>query len=106
MLLLTKQIVKNFERQGRCDTKKPEDIKIIVKFFNPTGIGNWYATEWDPKTGLFFGFVSLFNDHNDELGSFSLAELEEYKGAMGLGIERDMYFGDYTLKDIMEGARP
>lgn len=106
MLLLTKQIVKNFERQGRCDTKNPEDVKIIVKFFNPTGRGTWYATEWDPTTGLFFGFVSLFNDYNDELGYFSLEELEEFEGHMELGIERDMYFGDYTLKDVMDGKRP
>ena len=86
MLLLTKQIVKNFEKQGRCDSKNPEDVKIIVKFFNPTGRGSWYATEWYPTTGLFFGFVSIFNDHNDELGYFSLEELQDMADLANLEI--------------------
>jgi hypothetical protein len=106
MKLLTKKIVSNFKKQGSVEHKKPEDTKIIVKFFNPTGRGTWYATEWHPEDGVFFGFVSLFNDYNDELGYFSLQELEEYQGLMGLGIERDMYFGDHNLKEILEGARP
>lgn len=106
MKLLTQEILNKFKRQGDTSKKNPEDIKIIVKFFNPTGIGNWYATEWRPDAKVFFGYVSLFNDHNDELGYFSLEELESFTGQFGLGIERDMYFGDYTLKEIMDGKRP
>lgn len=106
MKLLTKGILDKFKKQGSVEHKKPEDTKIIVKFFNPTGRGTWYATEWHPEDGVFFGFVSLFNDHCDELGYFSLQELEEYKGMFGLGIERDLHFGDHNLKEILEGARP
>ena len=55
---------------------------------------------------MFFGFVSIFNDWNDELGYFSLEELESFRGMFGLGIERDLHFGEYTLQDILDGKRP
>jgi len=106
MKLLTKAILKNFANQGDTSSCDPRDIKVIAKFFNPCGAGTWYATEYNPNDRIFFGFVSIFNDWNDELGSFSLDELEEYKGPLGIGIERDRHFGDYTLRQIMDGERP
>jgi len=106
MKLLTKQILADFKKQGYTDGKPSDQVKVIVKFFNPVGAGNWYAVEYDEKERIFFGFVSLFNDWNDELGYFSLDELEAYRGPLGLGIERDMHFGDHTLQEILDGARP
>ena len=106
MKLLTKEILNAFKKQGDTSNKDPKDTKVIVKFFNPTGAGTWYATEYDETDRIFFGFVSIFNDYNDELGSFSLDELEEYRGPLGLGIERELHFGDYTLRQIMDGERP
>lgn len=98
MKLLTKKLLKRFEEVGRQENKK--DPIVIAKFFNPTGIGTWYATEYDPDYKEFFGYVSLFGDHNDEFGYFSLAELENYKGVFGLGIERDLYFGEHKLSEV------
>jgi len=106
MKLLTKEILNAFEKQGDTSQMKAEDIKIVAKFFNPAGAGTWYATEFDVKTGIFFGFVSIFNDFCDELGSFSLEELEDYKGPLGIGIERDRYFGKHYLIEVLEGERP
>lgn len=106
MKLLTKQILANFKKQGHTDFKSSNEVKIIAKFFNPVGAGNWYAVEYDEKERVFFGFVSLFNDENDELGYFSLDELESYRGPLGSGIERDMHFGDHTLQEVLDGARP
>jgi hypothetical protein len=102
MKLLTKELLARFKQVG-----SQEDVKdpiVIAKFFNPTGIGNWYATEYDPKEQIFFGYVSLFNDWNDEWGDFSLAELEEFKGAFGLGIERDRFFGEKKMSEVMPKA--
>ena len=102
MKLLTNKIIQKFEEIGSQEHKKLEEQEIIVKFFNPSGIGTWYATEYNPETKIFFGWVSLFGDHNDECGNFSLKELEEFRGAFGLGIERDLQFGkDRTLKEII-----
>ena len=106
MKLLTKELIKEFEKQGHTDGKDPKDIKVIAKFFNPLGAGTWYATEYLPDERLFFGFVSLYNDYNDELGYFSLDDFINYKGPLGIGIERDRYFGDHTLQEILDGGRP
>jgi len=102
MKLLTKELLKRFEKIGR-----QEDIGnpiVIAKFFNPTGAGTWYATEYDPHERMFFGYVSIFGDWNDEWGSFSLDELEQYRGHFGLGIERDIYFDEQPISKIVPKA--
>ena len=106
MKLLTKQILADFKKQGCTDGKPKDKVKVIAKFFNPTGGQNWYMTEYNEEERLFFGFASLFNDCNDGLGYISLDELEQFKGMFGLGIERDMHFGEYYLSEILEGKRP
>ena len=90
MKLLTKTLEKRFAQIGSQEDEK--DPLVIARFFNPCGAGTWYATEYDPERKVFFGYVSIFGDHNDEWGTFSLEELESYKGPLGLGIERDRYF--------------
>ena len=81
-----------------------EDIKdplVIAKYFNPTGAGTWYATEYNPEERLFFGYVSIFGDWNDEWGYFSLDELEGFKGQFGLGIERDLFFVEKRASRVL-----
>jgi hypothetical protein len=87
MKLLTKEIRKALPALGETDDQT--DPIAIVKFFNPTGIGTWWAVEFDPGSGIFFGKADL---GFSELGTFSLEELQSYKGPLGLGIERDLYF--------------
>ncbi|HAE41341.1 MAG TPA: hypothetical protein DCG34_00280, partial [Clostridiales bacterium] len=81
------------------------DPIVVAVFFNPTGAGTWYATEYDPATKEFFGYVSIFGDWNDEWGSFSLAELESHRGNFGLGIERDLYFEEKPISQIVSRAK-
>lgn len=107
MKLLTKELEAAFAKQGDTSQKSPQDIKVIAKFFNPCGRQTWYATEYNPKTRVFYGFVSLFGDHNDEPGYFSLDELETVEcPPLGVHIERDRHFGHHTMAEIMNGARP
>lgn len=98
MQLLTKELLKRFLQVGSQENIK--DPVVIAKFFNPTGAGTWYATEYDPESQTFFGFVSIFGDWNDEWGYFSLDELESYQGKFGLGIERDIYFGEKRISEV------
>jgi len=98
MKLLTKEILERFAKVGSQESVA--DPIIICKFFNPTGAGTWYATEYDPERKEFFGFVSIFGDDNDELGYFSLDELESYVGTFGLGIERDLHFTEKPLSAV------
>lgn len=99
MKLMTKELKERFEMVG-----SQEDIKdplVVAKYFNPTGAGTWYATEYNPKERLLFGYVSIFGDWNDEWGYFSLDELEGFKGQFGLGIERDLFFVEKRASRVL-----
>lgn len=98
MKLLTKEIENRFKKLGTQD--EDGNPVIVCKFFNPSGAGTWYAISYNPEEKMFFGYVSLFGDENDELGYFSLEELESIKGMFGLGIERDRFFRECRLEDI------
>jgi len=90
MMLLTKELEKEFEKQGDTSEKELEDTRVIAKFFFPPTGWTWYAFEYDPTTKIFFGCV---HGIETELGSFSLEELKEIRDPVfGLGVERDMYF--------------
>lgn len=77
---------------------KGADPIVHVKFFDPFGSWSWYGIEYNPKTRVFFGLVDGFEQ---ELGSFSLDELESLK-IMGNHprIERDMYFEPKPLSEV------
>jgi len=98
MELITNELIKRFQEVGSQEDKK--DPLIIAKFFNPTGAGTWYATEYDPIKKMFFGYVSILGNQCDEWGYFSLDELENLKLPFGLSIERDLYFGEKRFHEI------
>ena len=80
-----------------------------VKFFTPDGSWTWWATEFDGND-TFFGLVDGLEK---ELGYFSLAELQQVRGSLGLPVERDLHWRPKTLQEIApelftqdEGAQP
>jgi len=77
------------------------EAKALVKFFTPDSGWTWYATEFDGED-IFFGLVSGFEV---ELGYFSLSELAEVRGPLGLPIERDMFFKPTSLRELQEQHR-
>jgi len=103
MQFLTKELLRRFEKIG--SQEEVADPIIIAKFFNPIGAGTWYATEYDPELKTFFGYVSIFGDWNDEWGYFSLEELQNYRGNLGLGIERDLYFNEKPISQVVPKAK-
>ncbi len=78
----------------------------VVKLFNPCGAGTWIVTELEPEDpSVAFGLADLGFGF-PELGSFSLEELEAFRGPFGLGIERDLHFqGRYAISTYAEAAR-
>jgi hypothetical protein len=78
--------------------EKGLDALAQVKFFTPAGSWTWYASEFDGND-ICFGLVSGFEV---ELGYFSLKELKEVKGPMGLPIERDLYYEPKSLRELIE----
>lgn len=86
-----------------------------VKFFTPDAQWSWFASEGSPvdEDGyydtdkakvdyLFFGLVAGFEV---ELGYFSLSELQEVRGPMGLPIERDRHFEPTTLQKLKDSYK-
>ncbi|MFH1543242.1 MAG: DUF2958 domain-containing protein [Patescibacteria group bacterium] len=96
MKLITKEILEKLPKLYSQEDKGLEAV-AVVKFFTPDSNWTWYATEFDGED-TFFGLVDGFEK---ELGYFSLSELLSVKGALGLPIERDMYFKPKTLKELM-----
>ena len=96
MKLLTKEILAKLPPLYTNENKPAGDAIAIVKFFTPDSNWTWYATEYDGED-LFFGLVYGFEK---EMGYFSLEELENATGPMGLHIERDIHFTPKPLKEI------
>ena len=81
-----------------ANEEKGLDAQAQVKFFTPDSNWTWYASEFDGED-IFFGLVSGLEV---ELGYFSLKELEEVRGPLGLLIERDVDFEPKSLRDLQE----
>lgn len=104
MKLLTKEIEGRLPAIGAQDGLGDRAI-AHAKFFNPVGDGVWFALEYDPAERVFFGWAEVFRGCG-ELGYFSLDELESIEVGLGLGIERDIHFGQKTLAEALaERAR-
>lgn len=97
MKLLTKEIEKKLP--ALYSQEKVENPKIIVKFFHPLSSWTWYVTEGDRQGDGDFLFFGLVHGFEKELGYFTLKQLEEVE-VKGLGIERDMYFGEHFLNEF------
>jgi hypothetical protein len=72
-----------------------------VKCFTPDSNWTWYASVFDGED-LFFGLVIGFEM---EFGYFSLKEMQEVRGPLGLPIERDLHYDPMTMKELMEKHR-
>lgn len=97
MKIFTEEIIKQAQAQYPLGSDMDSQM-IVAKFFNPTGAGTWYLMNIDPNDDTYcWGIVSLFEV---EMGSFSRTELESYRGNLGLGIERDIYFEPINAKEL------
>jgi hypothetical protein len=100
MIILTPELRERLLANGR---RRGLDHVPVVKFFNPLGIGTWLATELDEDGDILFGLADL---GHPELGSFSLAEMQELELPLGMGIERDILFeGGHPLSVYTQAAR-
>ena len=102
MKLLTKAIEKKIPALYSGESISCDDKICQVKFFHPMCQMTWFATEYDPESGLFFGWVE--NGQMSEWGNFSLQEMQSLK-VRGLGMERDMYFKPKPMKEITNYQR-
>ena len=95
MMLLTKSILKKFEKVW--DQSSNKDPIVICKFFDPCSHRTRYATEYNPEDRIFFGYVE---GHFPERWTFSLDELEDYRWPLGIWIERDRRFDPCKFSEL------
>ena len=84
----------------RGQEKAGDEAIVWVKWFTPDSSWTWYVTEFNPETGECFGLVDGFEK---ELGYFSLPEIMEVRGPLGLAVERDKFWEPTTLRKVMDG---
>ena len=107
MKLLTKEIVEKFKKYPLCSQENVNgmDKKVLVKFFNPYGVGTWIITEASEENGdwLMFGLADL--GYGYEWGYVSFNELNAIRVSVfgaKLPLERDMYIGNCKVKDLVQ----
>ena len=98
-MLLTKANRKALPELYSTETVPVANKVVQVKFFTPWSSWIWYAVEFDPDKGIFFGYV---DGDFPEWGYFGLWELTEVRGPAGLKIERDRYFTPGEFKDVVK----
>lgn len=103
MKIITKPIEKAFAKQGDTSNMEATEIKVVMKMFNPTGIGTWYLYE-KLDEDIYIAFVNLDDPEMAECGTVSMNDLMSIRLPMGLHIERDMYFKplSMTLQSVID----
>ncbi len=74
------------------------EAPALVKYFTPDGAWTWYGSEFDGDDVLFGLVVGL----EIEFGYFSLSELAQVRGPLGLPVERDLYHEARSLRELQE----
>ena len=97
--LMPKAIQKQLPKLYSTQKELVGDKTAYARYFFPMGAYTAYLLEYDPKTRIGFGAVTM--GYGWELGNMSLDEMQEVK-VHGLGIERDLYFTPCKLHEIEE----
>jgi hypothetical protein len=101
MKLITKEIEHKAQKQYPLGSDMNQ--QVVAKFFDPQGSWSWFLMNQDPEDADYlWGIVKGFEI---EVGSFSLSELQNYRGRLGLGIERDLYFTPRAAVEVFEALK-
>lgn len=107
MKLITKEIEEKLQKYPLYsqDGKKGDSI-VLVKYFNPAGVGTWYITGAQKQENgkyLFYGYCHLGDNVMAELGYVRQEDFENMKLPFGLTIERDLYLPkNITLNEALK----
>jgi hypothetical protein len=72
-------------------------VTAYLKWFTPDADWTWYVTELDPDKGICYGVVSGLET---EWGTFTLQEVQQVRGSLGLPVERDLHFEPTLIADL------
>ena len=71
-----------------------KDPLAVIKYFTPDSSWTWYIIEGGQEEGDWVFFSKVVNHIclEGELGYVILSQLQEIRGALGLAVERDLYW--------------
>jgi hypothetical protein len=94
------------ENGRRSAAGADHDPPPVVKLFTPDAAATWLLTELDPDDpDIAFGLCDL-GVGCPELGAVSLRGIATVRGALGLPVERDLFFAaDRSLSAYARAAR-
>ncbi len=81
-------------------TENQNNPTVFVKLFLDSW--TWYITELSIDGDIAFGYV--ISPFGAELGYFSLEEIKNIKGILGIGVERDLSFKPTKLSIIKKAS--
>lgn len=88
------QIPKLYETENQI-----EPIAYVKLFIDGW---TWYITELSIDDDTAFGYIA--SPFGSELGYFSLEEIKEIRGSLGIGVERDLSFKPTKLSSIKKAS--
>jgi len=80
----------------RSQQKNGIDAIAHVRFFAPWLPWRWYASEFNPVLGVFFGVVVIFEREYDY---FTIDTLDLIRSRSGRRVERDLVWTPRPLKN-------
>jgi hypothetical protein len=95
MELISKEILKNIP--NLYETQDLEDPLCHIKLFTPDANFTWYIIEVSIDENLCYGYVKGLEN---ELGYFSLDEIVDIRGSLGLKVEIDSSFTPRLLSKV------
>ena len=103
MQLITPELREQLIANGK---NRETDHVPVVKCFHPVGAATWLIYAMDPEDNDYLHCLADLGMGTPELGGVLLSELEGFRGALGLGIERDLYFKPkHTIGVYAEATR-
>lgn len=83
------------------ETENQKDPIVYCKLFLDGW--TWLVLEMSIDDDICFGYV-ISPFCNGELGYFSLSEIQEVKGSLGIGVERDLHFKSLPLSQLKKAS--
>ena len=103
MQLITPELREQLIANGK---NREADHFPVVKCFHPVGAATWLIYAMDPEDNDYLHCLADLGMGFPELGGVLLSELENFRGPLGLGIERDLYFtARYRISVYASAAR-
>ena len=97
MSLISKDLINKLKIPKLYETENILNPICQIKLFTPDSIWEWYIIEISIDMDICYGYTKGFEG---ELGYFSLNELDEIRGNLGLKVEIDSSFTPISLASV------